>query len=88
MDVRFGNLYRRERGGRSNLFDAITFLSALRKLSNRAGRGRGTSGLFHRVGDEKQMSFLAEWVPEEATDDLQPAKAAFLGTDMLRARKG
>jgi predicted ATPase len=74
--------------GKSNLFDAICFLSALadRPLIEAAlsvrDEGRRTGdvrSLFHRVGDEydSQMSFEAEMiVPAEGIDDLgQVAKA-------------
>jgi predicted ATPase len=68
--------------GKSNLFDAIHFLSALADrplidaaLSVRAEGGRTTDikSLFHRVGDDfdKEMSFVAEMiVPHEGWDDL------------------
>lgn len=68
--------------GKSNLFDAIHFLSALADrplidaaLSVRAEGGRTTDvkSLFHRVGDDfdKEMSFEAEMIiPHEGWDDL------------------
>ena len=74
--------------GKSNLFDAITFLSALadRPLLDAALSVRSLVGptgdvrrLFHHVGDTytAEMSFEADMlVPREATDDLgQTAKA-------------
>src|SRR3954469_8928672 len=74
--------------GKSNLLDAIVFLSALadRPLLDGAlaGRDQGAKtgdirGLFHHVGDhfDAEMSFDAEMIiPEEGTDDLgQNAKA-------------
>ncbi len=74
--------------GKSNLFDAIHFLSALADrplldaaLSVRTEGGRTTDvkSLFHRVGDDinKEISFVAEMlVPHEGWDDLgQEAKA-------------
>lgn len=75
--------------GKSNLFDALQFLSELadRPLTNAAltvgqERGRNTDlrNLFHRVGDEyaQEMSFEAEMIiPQTGFDDLgQPAKAS------------
>jgi predicted ATPase len=68
--------------GKSNLFDAIKFLSALANdtlidaaLSVRDEEGRTTNvrSLFHQVGDEyaEQMSFEAEMIiPREGVDDL------------------
>jgi AAA15 family ATPase/GTPase len=68
--------------GKSNLFDAIHFLSALADrplidaaLSVRAEGGRTTDvkSLFHRVGDDfdKEMAFEAEMIiPHEGWDDL------------------
>jgi predicted ATPase len=74
--------------GKSNLFDAIRFLSALadRPLIDAAlvvrdegGRTADIRSLFHRVGDEhaKELSFEVEMiVPQEGFDDLgQKAKA-------------
>ena len=74
--------------GKSNLFDAIRFLSALAgqplteaALSIRAEGGSASDlrNLFHRVGDNyaDRMSFEAEMiVPSEAVDDLgQTAEA-------------
>jgi predicted ATPase len=73
--------------GKSNLFDAIRFLSALADQplteaarSVRAGRTTDVHNLFHRVGDQfgDRMSFEAELiVPTEGEDDLgQKAEAA------------
>jgi predicted ATPase len=67
--------------GKSNLFDAIRFLSALaddRSLieaakSVREGRTTDVRSLFHRVGDhyDERMTFEAEMiVPSEGEDDL------------------
>lgn len=79
--------------GKSNLFDAITFLSALASdtLLNAAlsvrdvgGRTADVRSLFHRVGDayEDSISFEAEMiVPSEGIDDLgqhAEAKITFL----------
>jgi predicted ATPase len=75
--------------GKSNLFDAIAFLSALASRSlldaalsvrDEGGRTADLRSLFHRVGDRyaKEMSFEVEMiVPEEGQDDLgQTAKAS------------
>jgi len=75
--------------GKSNLFDAIRFLSALANLPlieaalsvrDEAGKTGDVHSLFHRVGDTyaKEMSFEAEMiVPAEGEDDLgQKAKAS------------
>src|SRR4051794_858977 len=72
--------------GKSNLFDAIQFLSALADKplieaakSVREGRTADVHNLFHRVGDryDDKMSFEAEMiVAAEGEDDLgQSAKA-------------
>lgn len=74
--------------GKSNLLDAITFLSALadRSLIEAALRVRDeesprgdVASIFHRYGDQQtcEMSFEADMIiPKEGTDDLgQPAKA-------------
>ena len=74
--------------GKSNLFDAIQFLSALadhtlldaaRSVRNEEGRASGVHDLFHRSGgaDTTEMSFDAEMIiPEEGVDDLgQEVKA-------------
>lgn len=88
--------------GKSNLFDAIQFLSALAEgslmgaaQSVRAEEGRVTevSSLFGRVKDEsvEEMSFEAEMiVPREATDDFgQTAKASitFLRYSLALAKR-
>ncbi|HLK61601.1 MAG TPA: AAA family ATPase [Chthonomonadaceae bacterium] len=87
VDVRFGPftcIAGANGVGKSNLFDAIHFLSALADqtlidaaLSVRTGTVRS---LFHRIGDEyaSEMSFEAEMiVPQEGIDDLgQEAKAS------------
>ena len=72
--------------GKSNLFDAIRFLSALSRVSLleaarevRGGRTADVRDLFHRVGDtyDDEMSFEAEMiVPQKGEDDLgQQAEA-------------
>ena len=74
--------------GKSNLFDAIHFLSAVadrplidaaRSIRAEAGRSADVRSLFHRVGDvfDTEMSFIAEMIiPQEGWDDLgQKAKA-------------
>ncbi len=74
--------------GKSNLFDAIHFLSALANSSfieaaqsvrDEQGRASGVRSLFHRIGSnyDTEMSFEAEMiVPPEGVDDLgQTAKA-------------
>ena len=74
--------------GKSNLFDAIHFLSALanntlidaaRSVRSEEGKTSDVRNLFHRVGDThtKKMSFEAEMIiPGEGIDDLgQQAKA-------------
>jgi len=92
VDVRFGPftcIAGANGVGKSNLFDAITFLSALadRPLMDAAlsvrdegGRTADIKSLFHRVGDKpvEEMSFEAEMiVPLEALDELgQQAKAS------------
>jgi len=76
VDVRFGPftcVAGANAAGKSNLFDAIKFLSALANdtlidaaLSVRAEEGRTTNvrSLFHQVGDEyaEHMSFEAEMI--------------------------
>ncbi len=73
--------------GKSNLFDAIRFLSALSRVplleavkEVRGGRTADVRGLFHRVGDvyDDVMSFEAEMiVPKLGEDDLgQEAEAS------------
>lgn len=91
-DVRFGPftcIAGLNGAGKSNLFDAIQFLSALADdtLVNAAMSVRDAEGktgdirsLFHRVGEhyDSEMSFEAEMiVPFEGVDDLgQPARAS------------
>jgi len=85
VDVRFGpfTCVAGPNGvGKSNLFDAIRFLSALADRSlleaalsvrDEGGRTTDIRSLFHRAGDNyaKQMSFEAEMiVPRQARDDL------------------
>lgn len=92
VDARFGPLTciaGANGTGKSNLFDAIQFLSNLADhtlmdaaLSVRAEGGRTAEvrHLFHRVGDrfDQQMTFEAEMIiPPEGIDDLgQPATAS------------
>ena len=86
--------------GKSNLFDAVRFLSLLadrplidaaRKV--RGGRFAGVASLFHRVGDacREEMSFEAEMiVPPRGRDDLrQEAEATitFLRYSLTLARR-
>jgi predicted ATPase len=91
VDVRFGPftcIAGANGVGKSNLFDAITFLSALanrplidaaRSVRDESGRTGDFRSLFHRVGEnlDKEMSFIAEMiVPQEGEDDLgQKARA-------------
>ncbi len=91
VDVRFGPftcIAGANGVGKSNLFDAIRFLSALADdqslieaaKSVRDGRTADVRNLFHRVGDyrDNRMTFDAEMiVPEEGEDDLgQKAEAS------------
>ena len=82
--------------GKSNLFDAIQFLSALasdtlidaaRSVRSEEGRTSDVRNLFHRIGDmdTTKMSFEADMIiPEEGVDDLgQQAQAT---TTFLRYR--
>jgi predicted ATPase len=75
--------------GKSNLFDAIQFLSALsdhplieaaRLIRDEGGKASDVRSLFHRVGDDydTEMSFEAEMIiPSQGIDDLgQEAKAS------------
>ena len=91
VDVRFGpfTCVAGPNGvGKSNLFDAIRFLSALAEqplmdaalsVRDEGGRTGDVRSLFHRVGKEydDEMSFQAEMiVPTDGVDDLgQEAKA-------------
>jgi predicted ATPase len=91
VDVRFGPftcIAGANGVGKSNLFDAIMFLSALadktlidaaKSVRDEEGRSSDIHGLFHRVGDtyDKEMTFEVEMiVPEKGIDDLgQEAKA-------------
>jgi predicted ATPase len=74
--------------GKSNLLDAIVFLSALAdrplidaalSVRDQGARTGDIKGLFHRVGDrfDEEMTFDAEMIiPESGTDDLgRQAKA-------------
>src|SRR5579872_2831297 len=92
VDVRFGpfTCVAGANGvGKSNLFDAIHFLSALAdrplidaalSVRDEGGRTADVRSLFHRVGDDhaREMSFEAEMiVPSEGSDDLgQEARAS------------
>src|SRR5579872_326333 len=75
--------------GKSNLFDAITFLSALAhrplidaalSVRDEGNRTADVRSIFHRVGDDydAELSFEAEMiVPQAGWDDLgQEAKAS------------
>ena len=93
VDVRFGPftcIAGANGTGKSNLFDAIQFLSRLASdtfvdaaASIRAEEEKATSvqNLFHRIGSEyaDSISFTAEMIiPDEGVDDLgQEAKATF-----------
>ena len=92
VDVRFGafTCVAGANGvGKSNLFDAIRFLSALADLPlieaalsvrDDGGKTGDVRNLFHRIGDQydDEMSFEAEMIiPAEGVDDLgQSAKAS------------
>ena len=91
VDVRFGPftcIAGANGAGKSNLFDAIIFLSALagkplidaaKSVRDEGGRASDVRNLFHRVGEKyaDKMTFEAEMiVPEMGVDDLgQEAKA-------------
>ncbi|MFM7438482.1 MAG: AAA family ATPase, partial [Snowella sp.] len=83
VDIRFGTftcIAGANGVGKSNLFDAIQFLSyladrpliqAAQLVRNKAGKSGDIRSLFHRVGDtyDEEMSFIAEMiVPQEAED--------------------
>jgi predicted ATPase len=103
VDVRFGPftcIAGANGVGKSNLFDAIRFLSALSHLPlveaalsvrDEEGKTGDVRSLFHRVGDDyaPQMSFEVEMiVPQTGIDDLgQKAKASitFLGYTIVLA---
>ena len=90
VDVRFGPftcIAGANGVGKSNLFDAIRFLSALADLplieaakSVRGGRTADVKSLFHRIGNryDDKMSFMAEMlIPEKGIDELgQEAEAS------------
>ena len=97
VDVRFGpfTCVAGANGvGKSNLFDAIRFLSVIAdrplieaalSVRDEGGRTADVRSLFHRVGDEyaSEMSFEAEMiVPEEGVDDL--GQKAFASITFLR----
>lgn len=91
VDVRFGPftcIAGANGVGKSNLFDAIRFLSltanhemlkAALRVRDETGQNNDVRGLFHRIGKESagQISFEAEMiVPPQAVDDLgQTGKA-------------
>src|SRR5579863_7021568 len=91
VDIRFGPvtcIAGANGVGKSNLFDAITFLSALAdrplidaalSVRDEGGRTADVRSLFHRVGDayDREMTFEAEMIiPSEGVDDLgQQARA-------------
>jgi len=91
VDVRFGPftcIAGANGVGKSNLFDAIRFLSltanyslleAALRVRDEAGQNNDVRGLFHRIGSEStgQISFEAEMiVPPQAVDDLGQAGKA------------
>jgi predicted ATPase len=92
VDIRFGPftcIAGANGVGKSNLFDAIRFLSSLAdrplieaalSVRDEAGKSGDVRSLFHRVGDTyaEEMSFVAEMiVPKEAVDELgQTAEAS------------
>ena len=91
VDIRFGPftcIAGANGVGKSNLFDAIAFLSALSEkplidaalsVRDEGGKTGDIRSLFHRVADDfdNEMSFEAEMIiPEHGFDDLgQPAEA-------------
>lgn len=85
VDIRFGPftcIAGANGVGKSNLFDAIRFLSSLANrplieaalsVRDETGKTGDVRSLFHRVGDTyaEEMSFIAEMiVPQEAVDEL------------------
>ena len=91
VDVRFGPftcIAGANGVGKSNLFDAIHFLSltanhslleAALRVRDEAGQNNDVRGLFHRIGSEStgQITFEAEMiVPPQAVDDLGQAGKA------------
>lgn len=85
VDVRFGPftcIAGANGVGKSNLFDAVRFLSltanyslleAALRVRDEAGHNNDVRGLFHKVGDQPldEISFEAEMiVPQQAIDDL------------------
>lgn len=97
VDIRFGPftcVAGTNAVGKSNLFDAIRFLSALAdrplidaalSVRDEGGRTADVRSLFHRVGDshDDEMSFEAEMiVPREGVDDL--GQKAIATTTFLR----
>jgi predicted ATPase len=97
VDVRFGPftcIAGANAVGKSNLFDAIRFLSTLAdkplmdaalSVRDEGGRASDVRSIFHCVGDEydREMSFEAEMiVPREGVDDL--GQRAVASTTFLR----
>lgn len=107
VDVRFGPFTCIAGGngvGKSNLFDAIRFLSlaanyslleAALRVRDEAGHNNDVRGLFHKVGDKPadEISFEAEMiVPQQAVDDLgqvgRPTISLLRYSLILRLRSG